>query len=285
MNTVRLGKLLASGTIVTRVHPLAILAAAAAGAALALREHRERQKAERLSAATLETLLNAIDANDPLTGAHVRRVATYSLILAEAADVDEAERRSIERVALFHDIGKIDEAITDIFHDASALTPPERRAVETHPRLGAEVLEPLAAFYPDLPEGVLSHHERWDGQGYPRRLKGREIPLTARVVSIADTFDAITYSRRYNQARSFEVAVAAIREGSGAQFDPQLVDMFMAPAVLSCVEREVRAAHAPQRRGRRRRRAPISQARDVKFRWRTESGGRPQPGRATQRLR
>jgi HD-GYP domain-containing protein (c-di-GMP phosphodiesterase class II) len=268
----------------SRVHPLAILAAGAAGAAFALREHRERQRAERLSAATLETLLNAIDANDPVTGAHVRRVATYSLNLAEAADVDEAERRSIERVALFHDIGKLDEAITDIFHDASALTAPERRAVETHPRLGAEVLEPLATFYPDLPEGVLSHHERWDGRGYPRRLKGTAIPLSARVVSIADTFDAITHARRYTQARSFEVAVAAIREGSGAQFDPQLVELFMAPAVLSCVEREMRAAHAPERRGRRRRQPTISQARDIKFRWRTESDGLPQPDRVTQKL-
>jgi HD-GYP domain-containing protein (c-di-GMP phosphodiesterase class II) len=266
-----------------RILPFAVIPPTLAWIALFLRERSERRKAERLSAATLETLLNAIDANDPLTGAHVRRVAAYALALAAAAQVDEAERRSIERVALFHDIGKIDEAITDIFHDTSALTPGERRAVETHPRLGAEVLDPLASFYPDLSEGVLSHHERWDGSGYPRRLKGTAIPLAARVVAIADTFDAITHSRRYNQARSFEAAVAAIRDGSGAQFDPRLVELFLSPSVLSCVEQEMRAAHAPQRRGKRRRHSAINQARDVKFRWRTGSVSRQLRDRASRR--
>ena len=130
---------------------------------LLIQERRARIHAERLGAATLETLLNAIDANDATTGAHVRRVANYSLILAEAADLNESTRRSIERVALFHDIGKIDEAVSDIFHDDTGLTPAERRAVRTHPRRGADVLAPLSHFYPDLPEGVLSHHERWDG--------------------------------------------------------------------------------------------------------------------------
>jgi HD-GYP domain-containing protein (c-di-GMP phosphodiesterase class II) len=268
-----------------RVHPLVVLAPVLAGAALFLRERHERQKSERLSAGTLETLLNAIDANDPVTGAHVRRVATYSLTLAAAAEVDEAERRSIERVALFHDIGKIDEAITDIFHDTSALTPEERRAVETHPALGAQVLEPLAAFYPDLSNGVLAHHERWDGEGYPQRLKGTMIPIAARVVSIADTFDAITHSRRYSQGRSFEVAVGTIRDGRGAQFDPQLVDLFLTPEVLSCIEEEMRAAHAPQRRGHRRRRAAMNQAPDIKFRWRTESGGRHRRDQLTRKSR
>ena len=100
--------------------------------------------AERLGAATLETLLNAIDANDAVTGAHVRRVARYSLILCDALELDEPTCRSVERVALFHDIGKIHEAISDIFHESSKLTPAERRAVMTHPQRGADVLAPLA---------------------------------------------------------------------------------------------------------------------------------------------
>jgi len=106
-----------------------------------------------LSAAALETLLHAIDANDPVTGAHVRRVARYALILGTAADLDERACHSVERVALFHDIGKIHEALFDVIHDDTSLTPAERRSVNTHPERGAKVLAPLGAFYPDLPNG------------------------------------------------------------------------------------------------------------------------------------
>ena len=115
----------------------------AAAGVVVRRERQARTKAERLSAATLETLLDAIEANDAVTGAHVRRVAAYSLILGESAGVDEKMLHSIERIALFHDIGKLHEALTDIFHDEAKLTPEERRAVRTHPERGAEVLGPL----------------------------------------------------------------------------------------------------------------------------------------------
>ena len=105
-------------------------AAAAAAAALVLRhEFKGRQTAERIAAASLESLLKAIDANDPDTGAHVRRVATYALILADAAGLAEHELRSIERVALFHDIGKIHEALFDIIHESHVLSPAERTAI------------------------------------------------------------------------------------------------------------------------------------------------------------
>jgi putative two-component system response regulator len=126
-----------------------------------------RHALERFVAASLEMLLNAIDANDAETGAHVRRVATYALVLADAADLTEHEQRVIELVALFHDIGKIHGALFDIVHDDATLTPADRRAIATHPQRGATVLAPLRGSYPELPEGVLSHHERWDGGGYP----------------------------------------------------------------------------------------------------------------------
>ena len=151
--------------------------------------------AERLAAAVLETLLRAIDANDAETGGHVRRVARYALILADAADLDRSEQRDVERIALFHDVGKIHEALFDIIHDDTELTAAEREAVRTHPARGADVLTPLAAFYPELSTGVLAHHERWDGTGYPRRFVAASIPLSARIVAIADAFDAITYHR------------------------------------------------------------------------------------------
>jgi HD-GYP domain-containing protein (c-di-GMP phosphodiesterase class II) len=258
---------------------LSTAAAAAAAAALLLRhELKGRQTAERVAAAALESLLKAIDANDASTGAHVRRVAAYALVLADATGLEEHEQRSVERVALFHDIGKIHEALFDIIHDPHRLTPAERKEVLTHPQRGAEVLAPLAGFYPDLPEGVLSHHERWDGTGYPRHLKGRRIPLSARVVAIADTFDAITHSRRYRDARSAETAGAVILEGRGTQFDPQLVDLFTFPPVFACVVATAReVGHWREPVHMRRTGRDEDQVPDITFRWR--------PGRSAARGR
>jgi putative nucleotidyltransferase with HDIG domain len=255
-------------------------AGAAAAAALLLRhELKGRQAAERIAAAALESLLKAIDANDPDTGAHVRRVATYALLLADAAGLSDHDKKSVERVALFHDIGKIHEALFDIVHDDRKLTPAEKRAILTHPKRGAEVLAPLAGFYPDLPDGVLAHHERWDGSGYPRHLKGRRIPLTARLVAIADTFDAITHRRRYRDGRSAEKAKAVILEGRGTQFDPEFVDLLVFPPVYAGIletERQVARWREPvqqRRTGRDEEQVP-----DISFRWRpgrTGTRGRP----------
>src|SRR6266478_5734109 len=242
------------------------LSLGAAATGLLYREHKVRTRAERLSAATFETLLNAIDANDADTGAHVRRVAAYALILGEAAGLDERTLRSVERVALFHDIGKLHGALTDIFHDPSKLTPEERTAVMTHPQRGADVLAPLSPFYPDLPKGVLAHHERWDGTGYPRGLKGKRIPLTARVVSIADSFDAITHRRRYSHARSFKEAISAIGEGKGTQFDPELVDLFLSPPVRTKIENAMREANMPRTKRANRRHGESQRAPDITFR-------------------
>jgi len=192
-----------------------------------------RHALERFVAASLEMLLNAIDANDSETGAHVRRVAMYALILADAADLTEHEQRVIEHVALFHDIGKIHGALFDIVRDTASLVPADQRAIATHPQRGATVLAPLRGSYPELPEGVLSHHERWDGGGYPRGLKGQRIPLAARLIAIVDTFDAITHHRSYRHGRSSEVARNVILEGRGTQFDPELVDLFTFPPVFA----------------------------------------------------
>jgi HD-GYP domain-containing protein (c-di-GMP phosphodiesterase class II) len=235
-----------------------------------LYQRRLRTRAERLSAATLETLLNAIDANDAQTGGHVRRVATYAHILGEAAGFDEHTQRSIERVALFHDIGKLHEALSDIFHEDSKLTPEDRRAVRTHPERGEAVLDPLIAFFPDLGIGVRSHHEKWNGTGYPRQLKGKRIPLTARVVAIADSFDAITHRRRYSPGRSLKEATKAIAEGRGTQFDPELTDLFLSPLVIADIARAMREAHAPRRKKKGNRRTQAYHpAPDIEFRWRT----------------
>jgi putative two-component system response regulator len=263
------------------VKPAVAFAAGVVAGAIIVRERRARGAAERFAAASLETLLNAIDANDAQTGAHVRRVATYALVIADAAGLRPRQRQTVERVALFHDIGKIHEALFDVTHDETMLTPESRRAIATHPRRGATVLAPLRGFYPELADGVLSHHERWDGGGYPRGLRGRQIPLAARIVTLADTFDAITRRRRYRDARGARHAANAIAAERGRQFDPELVDLVLLPPVWERIVSAHRAAH--RRRGaRRERRAgrhenPVPQ---IKFRWRhgaPESPARPQP--------
>ena len=263
----------------------ALLGGLAAGF-LFVRERHKRTASERLAAAALETLLNAIDANDSQTGHHARRVAKYALILADAAGLPEHIIREVERVALFHDIGKIHEALFDIIHEGTRLTTRERVAIATHPQRGFEVLAPLTPFYPDLAEGVLAHHERWDGTGYPRRLEGGRIPLTARIVTLADTFDAITHDRRYRVEQSIEHAVNAIAEGRGTQFDPELADLMLLPPVLMRLRDAQRQSLTPKlRRGNRRGGHEERHTPDLTFRWRSEWLGSPARDRQPQRSR
>jgi HD-GYP domain-containing protein (c-di-GMP phosphodiesterase class II) len=243
-----------------------------ASAGLVARERRSRKNVERLGAATLEALLGAVDANSPATGAHVRRVASYSLILADAADLDDHACHAVERVALFHDIGKLDGAVTDIVDEPGKLTSEEWQAVRTHPARGARVLKPLDAFYPELSRGVLAHHERWDGSGYPRGLRGEEIPFSARIVMIADTFDAMTHKRSYSKALSLNSAAKLIADSRGTLFDPDLVDLFLSPPVIERIRGCMRSARSPRRAGEKlrspatRRKAP-----DINFRWRKQA--------------
>ena len=242
----------------------------AAGAGLYyLKARRERARVERLAAAALESLLNAIDANDPATGAHVRRVAAVSLIIADACGLSEHARSSVERVALFHDVGKVHEALFDITHDDRALSAEERQQIATHPQLGADVVAPLSLFYPDLGAGVLAHHERWDGTGYPRGLRGAAIPLAARIVAVADTFDAITHHRRYDLARSTPDAVDVIAAERGRQFDPEITDAFLSPAVQLRVHAAMQPMPLPDAIVIcKRKEAPVyTEVPDVAFRW------------------
>jgi putative nucleotidyltransferase with HDIG domain len=246
------------------------IAAGAAGA-MALHANRRNQRSERFAAAALESLLRAIDANDAQTGAHVRRVARYALIIADALGIDDGDRRTIELAALFHDIGKIHEALFDIVHDEHRLTPQERREIATHPQRGAEVLAPVAYFHEELAEAVLAHHERWDGSGYPRGVRGRRIPLAARVVTIADTFDAITHRRRYRDGKTAREAADIILAGRGTQFDPELVDLMLVPPVFEEMSLAHRQAMSPPTLQHRNADHASTKAPKVRIRWRTHT--------------
>jgi HD-GYP domain-containing protein (c-di-GMP phosphodiesterase class II) len=234
----------------------------------------------RLAAAALESLLHAIDANDPETGAHVRRVAITSVVLARAADWDEVRQHRVERVALFHDIGKINGALFDVMRGSVGLTTAERRLIATHADRGAEVVAPLASFYPELPVAVRAHHEWWNGKGYPRGLRGTAIPFEARIVAIADVFDALTHRRRYKAAFPAGRAEELIAAGRGTQFDPDLTDLFLSPPV----QEEIEAAQCAQasklgvhcrggeRSNRRKQAGPRRDTPEIAFRWRATKG-------------
>ena len=235
---------------------------------------------ERVAAAALEALLNAIDANDAQTGAHVRRVAAYALVLARAAGLDEHEQSTVERVALYHDIGKINAALFDIVHDNEQLSEKERALIVTHPQLGADVIRPLNAFYPELYEGVLAHHERWDGAAIRAASRGRH-PAQARIVAFADTFDVITHGRRYARERSVAAARGVIEAGRGTQFDPDLTDLFLSEPVFDEIIETFHSANSPQivRPDRRRGEAEVGVP-DITFRWRNGANAPPRRDRS-----
>jgi putative nucleotidyltransferase with HDIG domain len=157
---------------------------------------------------------------------HSMRVAAYAVLLGEAYRLTARELRALELGALLHDIGKI--AIPrNVLLKPAALTEKEWEVMRTHPRIGYQLLADLPGMQ-EAVQVVYSHHERYDGKGYPRGLKGEEIPLVARLFSIVDTVDAITCNRPYRKAQPFEKAFDELSKGRGTQFDPQAVDAFLA---------------------------------------------------------
>lgn len=173
-------------------------------------------------------IMEAVRAKDPGTHDHCVRVSRGSRLLAKAAGLSEVEQMNVEFVGLFHDIGKI--GVPDhILFKPGKLTPEEMEIMKEHPRMSARILEPLAhlEFFRRLIPGVLHHHERYDGAGYPEGLKGEEIPLPARIVLIADTFDAMTADRAYRKGLPAEVAYKELRDHAGRQFDPHLVKIYL----------------------------------------------------------
>ncbi len=174
----------------------------------------------------LDRLSIAGEYKDSETGAHVRRIGHYSEILARGLGWTTAICQAIARTAPMHDIGKI--AIPDkITLKPGPLTEEEMSIMRTHSEIGAEILDKKGGALMRLAASIaLSHHERWDGSGYPHSLYGEQIPIEGRIVSIADVFDALLTSRPYKEAWSLELAVTYIVNNAGTQFDPELVTLF-----------------------------------------------------------
>jgi diguanylate cyclase (GGDEF)-like protein/putative nucleotidyltransferase with HDIG domain len=184
----------------------------------------EKKHAEEMSAlysSTLSTLALAIDAKDRNTHGHIQRVQKYSRAIAEAMKLEEKQVETIAAAALLHDIGKL--AVPDyILGKTGPLTPEEMKKMRLHPQLGYDIISNIKFPYP-VANSVLAHHERWDGEGYPDGLKGKEIPLGARVLAVADVFDTVTANRNPDSPETIQAGVEAVREGSGTFFDPEIV--------------------------------------------------------------
>ena len=181
---------------------------------------------EETTFASMEALARAIDARDSSTFGHSARVAAISLEIADEMHLSASDREALRRGALLHDIGKI--GVEDkVLRKAGPLSDAEADDMREHPRIGHDMLKGLRFLQPSLP-GVLYHHERWDGTGYPTGLRGAAIPLAVRILSVADVFDALTSDRPYRQGLSSDSVIAAIRAESGLQFDPDVVTAFLA---------------------------------------------------------
>jgi diguanylate cyclase (GGDEF)-like protein/putative nucleotidyltransferase with HDIG domain len=207
-------------------------------------QQRHVQQVSDLHLATIEALALAIDAKDQTAQSHIRRVQVYAAGLARALGMPLTEIQGVKTAALLHDIGKL--AVPEhILSKPGPLTQEEFQKIRIHPQVGAEIISGVPFPYPVAPL-ILSHHERWDGKGYPVGLKGDEIPLGARILSVVDYFDALMSERPYHKAMSFDAAIGLLRQESGKALDPRVVDTFieMYPALAS----EADASQEPSRK-------------------------------------
>ncbi len=180
----------------------------------------------------LRVLVKAIETRDPYTSGHSVRVAQLAKAIAEDIGLSPAKVDEVETAALVHDIGKVDSIYADIIMKGSGLTEAERRVIVTHAAKGAEFLRTLASFKPYVVSAVRHHHERFDGTGYPDRLRGDEIPLPARIIMICDSIDAMLSDRPYRKALSLDQVRAELLRCSGSQFDPKIVNVILQQATL-----------------------------------------------------
>ncbi len=203
-------------------------------------ERRHAQQTSDLHLATIEALARAIDAKDQTAQMHIRRVQVYAVGLARAAGLSEPEIQGVKTAAFLHDIGKL--AVPEhILSKPGPLTQEEFQKIRIHPQVGAEIIAAVPFPYPVAPI-ILSHHERWDGKGYPQGLAGDAIPFGARILTLVDYYDAITTDRPYHRALSHEGAIELLRDEAARALDPALVHLFIEtlPSLLVAIGREAR---------------------------------------------
>jgi hypothetical protein len=183
---------------------------------------------QRLQHQTREAMLamaDAIDQRDPYTADHSRRVSELSVRIAEVYGMNERDLERLRLASRMHDIGKIGIG-NDLLHKPGKLTDDEWKLMQDHPVIGEQLLKPYRQFKHETAL-VRSHHERWDGKGYPDKLRGQQIPLGARIIAVSDTFDAMTTARPYRGPLSRQAAIDEIRNNAMTQFDPRVVASFL----------------------------------------------------------
>jgi hypothetical protein len=179
---------------------------------------------ERFVINMVKSLVYAIEAKDDYTRGHSERVCRYSLLMAERLGMEEEQKKVLQWSSILHDSGKIGIP-ESILNKPLRLEDEEYQIVKNHPMKGHTILEPIEQLASSLP-GMLHHHERYDGKGYPRGLKGKDIPLEARIIAVADTFDAITSDRAYRAAKPPPEALEELEKVAGSQLDPDMVEVF-----------------------------------------------------------
>jgi len=198
---------------------------------------------EQLFMGMLHSLVSSIDAKDPYTCGHSQRVAWLGRHIAQLAGVSEEESQRFYMSGLLHDIGKIGVSET-VLCKTGRLTDEEFAEMRRHPEIGARIVEGIRQM-DDLMPGLLYHHERYDGHGYPQRLKGNDIPLMGRVLCIADSFDAMITDRTYRSARPLPIALSEIRRCAGTQFDPHLAESFLKEDAAALERHMMHLARSP----------------------------------------
>ncbi len=190
----------------------------------ALKEDIEDEHIDLIT--SMKTLITIINSKDRYTYGHVERVVIYAKMFAEYLNLSEQDRNTLVYGAYMHDLGKINIP-EEVLNKQMPLTESEWKMIKMHPANGVKIVEPVNPLKSTIPI-ILHHHERYDGTGYPDRLKGEEIPYLARVLTVIDAFDAMTFKRSYNEKKTYDDAIAEIRACKGSQFDPELVEEFIA---------------------------------------------------------
>ena len=197
---------------------------------------------EQVNRDLLELMVKSIEARDPYTSGHSVRVSRFARTMAEELGLSSRQIDNVAAAALLHDLGKMYQEFAPILRKESKLDEREMRLMQSHPVRGADLVGTVSSLRGEVQQAVRHHHEGFRGGGYPDRLKGEEIPLAARIISVADTFDAMTSTRPYRDGLSREVAFAELRNMAGRQFDPALVELFLTnERMLAVVSEELDA--------------------------------------------